>query len=38
MGRMVLTDGNGSFWPSSFAGAGGAVGPLYGGGGGVMGW
>jgi hypothetical protein len=33
MGRMVPTDGNGSFWPSSFAGKGGAVGPLFGGGG-----
>jgi hypothetical protein len=33
MGRMVPTDSNGSFWPSSFAGNGGAVGPLYGGGG-----
>jgi hypothetical protein len=37
MGRMVPTDGNGSFCPSSFTGAGRAVGPLYGGGGGVMG-
>jgi hypothetical protein len=38
MGRMVPTDGNESFWPSSFASAGGAVGPLCGGGGGgVMG-
>jgi hypothetical protein len=32
MGRMVPTDGSGSFWPSSFAGKGRAVGPLYGGG------
>jgi hypothetical protein len=30
---MVPTDGKGSFWPSSFAGIGGAVGPLNGGGG-----
>jgi hypothetical protein len=29
---MVLTDGRGSFWPSSFAGIGGAIGPLKGGG------
>jgi hypothetical protein len=37
MGRMVPTDGNWSFWPSSFAGTGGAVGTLYGGVGGVIG-
>jgi hypothetical protein len=37
MGRMVPTDGNGSFWPSSFAGTGGVVGPLYGGRGGAIG-
>jgi hypothetical protein len=30
---MVPIDGNGSFCPSSFAGIGGAVGPLNGGGG-----
>jgi hypothetical protein len=30
---MVPTDDRGSFWPSSFAGIGGAVGPLNGGGG-----
>jgi hypothetical protein len=29
MGRMVPTDGSRSFWPSSFAGKGGAVGPFY---------
>jgi hypothetical protein len=33
---MVPTDGRGSFWPSSFAGIGGVVGLLNGGGGGVM--
>jgi hypothetical protein len=37
MGRMVPTDDNGSFCPSSFAGNGGVVGPLYGGEGGAMG-
>jgi hypothetical protein len=36
MGRMVPTDGSGSFCPSSFAGNGGAVGPLYGGDRGAM--
>jgi hypothetical protein len=37
MGRMVPTDDTGSFCPSSFAGNGGVVGPLYGGGAGAMG-
>jgi hypothetical protein len=30
MGRMVPIKGSGSFWPSTFAAKGGAVGPLYG--------
>jgi hypothetical protein len=34
---MVPSDGKGSFWSSIFAGNGGAVGPLNGGGGGAMG-
>jgi hypothetical protein len=37
IGIMVPTEGKGSFWPSSFVGIGGAVGPLNGGGGGAMG-
>jgi hypothetical protein len=37
IGIMVLIDGRGSFWPSIFAGIGGADGPLNGGGGGAMG-
>jgi hypothetical protein len=37
IGIMVPMDCRGSFWPSSFAGIGGAVGPLKGGGGGAIG-